>query len=146
MGRSLLVRRLVQVCLGYWTWLQTGTTVSHFWVSAESSTASQTACVASASRNVGRGRLARGQVLQEVGHLVNKGVLVADLQARHPPVLHVGLVAVGDVDRPPAAQLALVAVVEVLQAVQVVQIPLERGLLAVDLQRVKRLVATRVAG
>jgi hypothetical protein len=33
--------------------------------------------------------------LQEIGHLMDERVLVADLQARHPPMLHVGLVAVG---------------------------------------------------
>ena len=50
-------------------------------------------------------------------------MLVADLQARHPPVLHVGMVAVGDVNAPPAADVPLVAVVEVLEPVQVVQVP-----------------------
>ena len=80
------------------------------------------------------GHLAGAQPVQEVGHLVDEGVLVADLQAGHPPVLHVGMVAVGDVDRSPAAQRAFVAVVEVLQAVQVVQVPGDRGVLAVDLE------------
>ncbi len=36
--------------------------------------------------------------------------------------------------------------VEVLQAVQVVQVPVDRGMLAVDLERVERLVAAGVAG
>src|SRR5262249_24566206 len=80
----------------------------------------------------GAGGLTGGEVLEEVGHVVHEGVLVANLEARHPPVLHVGLVAVGNVDRPPAADDRVVAVVEVLESVQVVQVPLERGLLAVD--------------
>ena len=41
---------------------------------------------------------------------------------------------------------AFVAVVEVLKAVQVVQVPGDRGVLAVDLERVERLVAAGVAG
>ena len=40
---------------------------------------------------------------------------------------------------------ALVAVVEVLQPVQVVQVPVDRGVLAVDLEGVERLVAAGVA-
>ena len=42
--------------------------------------------------------------------------------------------------------MRFVAVVEVLQAVQVVQVPDDRGVLAVDLERVERLVAAGVAG
>ena len=124
---------------------QTGTTVCHWPTSAESSTASQTAWVARASRKVGLvgWPLAR---LEEVGHLVHEGVLVADLEAGHPPVLHVGMVAVGDVDRLPAPEHAGVAVVEVLEPVEVVEVPLQRGLLAVDLEGVERLVAAGVAG
>src|SRR5688572_2429318 len=70
-----------------------------------------------------RQRLAAGGGLDEVRELVDERVLVADLQAGHPPVLHVGLIAVGDVDAAPAADAALVVVIEVLQPVQVVQVP-----------------------
>ena len=49
------------------------------------------------------------------------------------------------IDRQPRT-LALVAVIEILQPVQVVQVPGDRGVLAVDLERVERLVAARVAG
>jgi hypothetical protein len=48
--------------------------------------------------------------------------------------------------RPPAADDRIVAVVEVAQPVQVVQVPGDRGVLAVDLERVERLVAAGVAG
>src|SRR3989442_10450816 len=77
---------------------------------------------------------------------MNEAVFVADLQAWHPPLVHVRMVAtvVGDVNRAPAAQLALVLVIEVLQAVQGVQIPRNARVLAVDLKRVKRLVSARV--
>ena len=48
----------------------------------------------------------------EVGHGVHEGVLVADDEAGHPPFAEVGVLAVGDEDRGPAAQRALGAVVE----------------------------------
>src|SRR5207302_10493617 len=45
----------------------------------------------------------------------------------------------------PSPQAALVAMIEILQAMQVVQIPLRRRVLAVDFKRIKRLVASRVS-
>ena len=39
---------------------------------------------------------------------------VADLQAGNPPVFHVGMIAVGDVNRFPAANFAFVFVIETL--------------------------------
>ena len=47
------------------------------------------------------GRSAGRKPRQKVGHLVDKGVLIADLQSRHPPLFHVGMLAavVGDMDR-----------------------------------------------
>ena len=38
------------------------------------------------------------EAFDEVGDLMDEGVFVADLQAGHPPVFHVGMLAVGDVD------------------------------------------------
>jgi hypothetical protein len=78
--------------------------------------------------------LARSRLFKEVGDLMHERVLVADLQARDPPVVHVGLIAVGDVNGAPAADDRFVAVIEVLQAMQVVQVPLERRKLAVDFE------------
>ena len=46
----------------------------------------------------GMGGLLRGVGLEEVLHLVDEAVLVADRQSRHLPVAHVGMVAVGDVE------------------------------------------------
>ena len=43
------------------------------------------------------------EALQEVGHLMDEGVLVADAETGHPPLVHVRHVAVGDVHAPPAA-------------------------------------------
>src|SRR5258708_21012969 len=50
-----------------------------------------------------RQALARCRRIHEIRELVRERVLVADLQARHPPVLHVRLIAVGDVNVAPAA-------------------------------------------
>ncbi len=73
-------------------------------------------------------------------------MLVADLQTRHPPVLHVGLIAIADMDRPPAADNAGVTMIEILKPMQIVQIPTDRRLLAVDLEREKSLVAAGITG
>src|SRR5262245_30766406 len=71
-------------------------------------------------------------------------VLVTDLQARYPPVLHVRLVAIGHVNVSPAAHAPLIGVIEVLDPMQIVKVP-ERGrVLAVDLERVERLVSARI--
>ena len=97
-------------------------TSSHWPDFADRSTASVTKSVARASRNVGSPASPRARP-QEVCDLVDERVLVADLQARNPPVLHIGMVAVGDMQRAPAAQPALVAMVEILQPMQIVQVP-----------------------
>src|SRR5712692_9225645 len=77
---------------------------------------------------------------------MDERVLVTDLEAGHPPMLHVRMVAITDVNGTPAAHAAFVAMVEVLQPVQVVQVPADRGVLAVDLEGVKGLVPARVTG
>src|SRR5690606_2811314 len=92
------------------------------------------------------GGLSRRKSLQEVGDLVDESRLVSDRQARNPPVLHVRLVAVGYMNAPPTADSTLVAVVEVFESMQVVQIPADAGVFAIDLERVKSLVPAGVAG
>src|SRR5262249_34894677 len=62
----------------------------------------------------GRCALTIGQGREKVGSLMNEGMLVADLQSRHPPVLHVGMVAIRDVDAAPSADASLVLVIEIL--------------------------------
>src|ERR1051325_4896590 len=94
----------------------------------------------------GAGWFAFREALKEVGDLMNERVLVTDLQARHPPFAHVGMVAVADVDAAPAAQASFVAMLEVLQPVQIVQVPGNGSVLAVDLESVEGLVAAGVAG
>ena len=56
------------------------------------------------------------------------------------------MVAVGRVDAGPTATIAGDSVVEVVEAVEVMQVPLEGLVLAVDLERVEGLVAAGVAG
>src|SRR5258708_6248859 len=69
------------------------------------------------------GDFATAQALDKVRHLMHKAVLVADLQARDPPFVHIRMIAIGDMERPPAAHPAFVLVIEVLQPMKVVQIP-----------------------
>ena len=92
------------------------------------------------------GGFAGGESFQKIGHLVHEAMFVADLQAGNPPLRHVGMVAVGDVQRAPAAFPAVVAVIEILEPVKIVQIPGNRGVFAVDLKCVKRLVSARITG
>src|SRR5580658_10460317 len=66
-----------------------------------------------AKRRSGHAVFTDGQ--DEIRGLVNEGVLVADLESWHPPVLHVRMVAVRNVNVLPSAQLTLIAVVEVFQ-------------------------------
>src|ERR1051325_7152133 len=61
---------------------------------------------------VGFGALAGFEALEEFMDLVDEAVFVTDLQAGHPPVLHVRMIAVADVDAAPAAHAAFDAVVE----------------------------------
>src|ERR1039457_3606646 len=75
---------------------------------------------------------------------MNESMFVADLQSGNPPVLHVGVVAIGDVYASPAAQTALVPVIEVLQTVQIVEVPDDGCVLAVDFQGVQGLVPAGV--
>ena len=103
-----------------------------------------TRSVASPSRNVGEQALAVCRGAHELHELMRERVLVADLQAGHPPVLHVRLIAVGHVDVAPSAHAPLVLVIEVLDSMQIVKIPGRGGMLAVDLERVERLVPARI--
>src|SRR6516162_8565174 len=92
------------------------------------------------------GRLVSIKRIQKVCDLVDEGVFEPDGQARHPPMGHVRMLSVRNMDRSPAAERAFVLVVEPLQPVQIVQIPGERSMFAIDLQGIKRLMAPRIAG
>ena len=93
----------------------------------------------------GMGRLLFRKGDQKVGHLMDKAVFVANRQTGHPPLVHVGVVAIGHMDAFPAAHVACIGVVKHLQAMEVVKIPFEAHILAVDFKRVERLVAAGVA-
>src|SRR5262249_1799179 len=81
---------------------------------------------------------------EEVRDLMNKAVLVTDLQTGHPPVLQIRLVAVADMNAPPATHPAFVAVIEILQPMQIVQVPEDRRVLAIDFESIKRLVTAGI--
>ena len=54
---------------------------------------------------------------------MDKSVLVPYLQAGNPPVLHIGMITVSDVNASPASERTFVAVIEVFEAVQIMKIP-----------------------
>src|SRR5579871_3980056 len=83
--------------------------------------------------------------LQKIGRLVNEGMLIPDLQAGDPPALHVRVIPVGDVNASPAAKLPFIAMIEILNPVQIVQVPHGGGVLPVDFEGVESLVAAGVA-
>ncbi len=92
-----------------------------------------------------RGLFAFADSFQKISELVDEGVLVADLQPRNPPALHIWMIAVGHVDAAPTARPTFIAMIEILNAMQVVQIPKGRSMLAIDFERVERLVTARVS-
>lgn len=94
----------------------------------------------------GAARFAAVEAGEEIGDLMDEGVLVADAEAGDPPLVHVRHIAVGDVHAAPTARVGVVAMVKKFESVEVVQIPTDGGICAVDFKRVKRLVAARVSG
>ena len=90
--------------------------------------------------------LPTAQGRQEVCHLMHEGVLVTDTEPGNPPLVEIRVVTVTDVNAAPAADRALVGVVEILKPVKVVEIPADGGIFTVDLEGVERLVAPRITG
>ncbi len=68
---------------------------------------------------VGHALLAGLQAIQKIRDLVDEGVLVADGAAGHPPVLHVGVVAIPHADCAEAAHKRIIAVLVELELVRV---------------------------
>ena len=56
------------------------------------------------------------EAFQEICNLVYERVFVPNLKSRDPPVAHVGLVAIGNVNIPPTSHDRIVAMIKVLQA------------------------------
>jgi hypothetical protein len=95
---------------------------------------------------VGFGRFSRAQAFEEVGEGIDEGVLVADRGSRHPPFAHVGVLEIGHVNGAPAARGGVVPVVEILEAMRILEVERDRGVLAVDLEGVLVFAAAGVAG
>ena len=61
----------------------------------------------------------------EIGGLMHKTFRITDPKAWHPPIAHVRVFAVGDMNLAPTARRSLIPVIEILQSVQVVQVPFQ---------------------
>ncbi len=88
------------------------------------------------------------QSFEKIGDLMYESVFVTDLQAGNPPLVHVGVLGdavlidaiVADMHRFPCPQPGIAfLVIEYLQAMKIVQVPEERSVFAVDLERVSAL-------
>src|SRR6266436_5926175 len=75
---------------------------------------------------------------------MNKRMFITDLQSWHPPFIHVGMIAIRDVQRSPTAHASFVAMIKILQAVQIMQVPENRSMFAVDFESIQGLVPTRI--
>jgi len=81
---------------------------------------------------------------EELGEFVDEGVFVTEAEAGNPVVAGIRVIAIGGVDGGPAAAVAGDAVVEIAEVVEIVKIPSERFLFAVDFEGVQRFVAAGV--
>src|SRR3954465_3782181 len=54
-----------------------------------------------------------GKRCQKIGDLMNESVFIPDLETGHPPVLHVRMFPIGDMDGAPTAEPAFIAIIEV---------------------------------
>ena len=95
------------------------------------------------SRIAGFATAERGE---EIRNLMNEGVFVADTETRNPPFVEIGVVTITDMDAAPASDHALVRVIEILEAIEIVKIPPDGRILAVDFERVEGLVSPGVTG
>src|SRR5262245_57787659 len=92
------------------------------------------------------GRFAFGHAIQEISDLMNKAMFIPNLEAGNPPFGHVRVFAITDMDGSPAANATFVPVFEILEPMQIVKIPENGGVLAVNLEGVKRFMAARITG
>ena len=83
--------------------------------------------------------------MEEIGHLVDKGMLIPNRSSRYPPAVHVRVVSVRHVNGSPASHLAFVAVVKIFQTCQVMQVPTDGGMLPIDLECVEGFVSAGIA-
>ena len=90
-------------------------------------------------------RLASFKALQEISHLVYKRMFVSNAKTRYPPFVHVGLFAIGYMDRAPSPEVGLITIVKKFQAVQIMKIPTDGGIGAIYFKRIQRLVSSCLA-
>ena len=74
---------------------------------------------------VGLGSLWIVEALEELSEGVGERVLVTNAEAGDPPVTGVRMIAVGRVDAGPTATVARNGVVEVVETIEIMLIPLE---------------------
>ena len=86
------------------------------------------------------------EALHELNGTMDEGMFVAEAEARDPPVAGVRVVAIGDVDAGPAACFSWDVMVEVSEAVEIVEVPREGFVMAVDLEGLVRFMTAGVAG
>ena len=85
------------------------------------------------------------KAMEEIGHMMDKGMLVANGSSRYPPAMHVRMVSVGDVNGSPTPHLAFVAVVKIFQTGEVMKIPTDGSMLPIDLKRVEGFMSAGIA-
>ena len=83
--------------------------------------------------------------MEEIRNLMHEAVFITDLQARNPPFTHIGMIAIGDMDAAPAAEAAFVTVLEILKAVEVVEVPKNGSVFAVDFEGVEGFVSASIS-
>src|SRR3954468_5831839 len=79
------------------------------------------------------------ETVEEVGDVMDKRVLVANLEARYPPLPHIGLITIRNVHAAPTTDDRLVAMIEIVEAVKIVQVPGDGGVGAIYFECIERL-------
>ena len=77
---------------------------------------------------------------------MDERMLITNLKTWNPPITHIGLVPVRNVNASPASYNRLVRMIEILEPMQIMQIPSDTCVFAVDFQGVKGFVAACIAG
>src|SRR5690625_6581314 len=73
---------------------------------------------------------------------MDEGMLITHRQTGNPPFVHVRLITIGHMDISPAAGGGVPTIFKILQTVQILQIPPNGSLLAIDLEGIERFVTT----
>jgi hypothetical protein len=73
---------------------------------------------------------------EEICHLMHERMFVSNAQSRYPPFVHVRLLAIRHMYGSPSPQVGFIAVIKILQSVEVMQIPAQGAVGTVDLKGV----------